>query len=84
MKTTEEISNEIEMFEDNNLSGYDNKKEKDFVRFYNKIWYSKEDVIKYIKKVEMRYNQYFNNEKESNYNRKIKEDAYEIFGDELK
>lgn len=44
MKTTEEISNEIEMFEYNNLSGYDNKKEKDFVRFYNKIWYSEEEI----------------------------------------
>ena len=34
------------MFEYNNLSGYDLK--KDFVRFYNQIWYSKEDIINAI------------------------------------
>lgn len=48
MKTTEEISNDIEMFEYNDLRGYDNKKDKDFVRFYNKIWYSEEEIKKAI------------------------------------
>lgn len=43
----------------------------------------KEALKEYIKKVEARYSQYFNNEKESNYNKKIKEDAYEIFGKEM-
>ena len=43
----------------------------------------KEALKEYIGKVKARYNQYFNNEKESNYNNKIFEDAKDIFGEEL-
>ena len=43
----------------------------------------REALKEYIGKVKARYNQYFNNEKESNYNNKIFEDAKDIFGEEL-
>ena len=43
----------------------------------------REALKEYIEKVKVRYNQYFNNEIESNYNNKIIEDAKEIFGEEL-
>lgn len=61
-------------------------RQRDVIRYFdntnaNQKWYSAEEIIEFIKKVEMRYSQYFNNEKESNYNRKIKKDAYEIFGE---